>query len=142
MSDRAKRIDEKVFIVAVDFDCTLAEYDHDFKPYVVGEPRPFAIWALQVFKHNKFEVVLHTNRSNNEILWLWVETHAPGLIDYINEHPKSKCRDFNPGKPPADLFIDDRDSRHRGRPVDWVALLSDLLEEGFLPQGYHSEPVE
>lgn len=127
-------------VVAIDLDNTLCEYDGHYQPDVIGPPRLHAIWALEVFSHNRYEVVLHTNRATSPVLWRWIDQHAPGLVQHVNEHPRSAELGMNRGKPIADLFIDDRDSRFRGRPVDWIPLMLDLLEDGFLPQGIHWGP--
>jgi hypothetical protein len=113
-------------IVAIDADDTLCEYDGHYRPDFIGPPRPNAIWALQIFKANGWEVVLHTNRSNHELLQAWIDEFAPGLIDYINTHPKNAELSMNPGKPVADLFIDDRDFFWLGRPVDWQVVIRRL----------------
>jgi hypothetical protein len=127
-------------VVAIDLDDTLCEYDGEYHPEIIGAPRPYAIWALEVFAYNGFEVVLFTNRGNLTRIENWIAEHAPGLITYINDHPQAVRLGMNPGKPCADLFIDDRDSRWRGRPVDWIALLHDLLADGYLQSGYHRQP--
>lgn len=127
-------------VVAVDLDDTLCEYDGTYHPEIIGKPRPYAIWALEVFAFNGFEVVLFTNRGNLRRIESWIAEHAAGLIAYINHHPMAARLGMNPGKPVADLFIDDRDSRWRGRPVDWIALLHDFLADGYLQRGFHRPP--
>ncbi|MBY0587917.1 HAD family hydrolase [bacterium] len=129
-------------IVAIDVDDTLCEYDGQYHPDRLGSPRPFAIWALRVFRANGYEIVLHTNRSNHDLLRTWADEHAPGLVDYINSHPKNAELGMNPGKPVADLFIDDRDTYFLGQPVDWIPLINRLAAAGYLPLGVVLEALD
>ena len=122
-------------IIAVDLDDTLCEYDGNYHPEVVGPPRLNAIWALRVLKANDYEIVLHTNRGREDVLRAWIEKFAMGLIDHINGHPKNAELGMNPGKPVADLFIDDRDIHAIGQPLDWFAVIHRLNDAGYLPAG-------
>jgi hypothetical protein len=126
-------------IVAIDADDTLCEYDGHYHPDRIGPPRPGALWALRIFKRNQYDVVLHTNRNNHARMQQWVDEHAPGLIDFINHHPKNAELGMNPGKPVADIFIDDRDIFALGQPVDWLIVIDRLQSAGYLPLGTEFE---
>ena len=120
-------------VAAIDFDNTLAKYagwkgsDH------VGKPRKNAIWALECFKHNGWEVEIFTSRKDTEPVWAWIKHYAHGLIQRVNEtrdHSGEKAF-----KPKADIFIDDRSEYWIGRELDWVEVMERLKRRGFMPNG-------
>lgn len=122
-------------IVAIDFDGTLAEYSgwkgHD----VVGEPRKNAVWALECFKENGWEIEIYTNRCILPPIWEWVAKYAPGTIHRVNESRKlylEKEGEPISHKPKVDMFIDDRSWYRFGEELDWVEIMNHLSQKGLL----------
>jgi len=76
--------------------------------------------------------VLHTTRADISRIWEWIDQTVPGLIDYVNANPASIQMRCNPGKPIADIYIDDRAWPFCGEPIPWTQLLDDLEQRGIL----------
>lgn len=128
--------------VAIDFDGTLAEYDHWRGPDHVGEPRKNAVWALECFKLNGWEIEIFTCRSVKEPIWRWVETYAPGTVDRVNETRHTPKDDFgrDSPKPRVDLFIDDRSWETFGEDLSWEKVMKTLDAKGLFPEGLKPLP--
>lgn len=124
--------------VAIDFDDTLAEYTGWQGPHVVGPPRENAVWALQCFKHNGWEVEIFTSRSLTDPIWNWVEKYAPNTVMRINDTRPAHPHDV-PGreshKPKVDLFIDDRTPEFIGEDLNWLKIMEGLNQKGLLSKG-------
>lgn len=101
----------------------------------IGPPKENAIWALKVFKHNFYDVVIFSVRSEIGIIREWCETYAPGLVTYINGHPENVRLGLNPGKPLADFYIDDRSWDRVGEDLDWIVVIDTLFKKNLLPEG-------
>lgn len=124
--------------VAIDLDGTLAEYEGWRGDDHIGNPRKNAIWALNCFKQNGWEVEIFTNRHKTKPIWQWLEKWAPGLVDRINE-TRATRKDEEPTvkghKPKVDLFIDDRSWETFGEELDWVTVIQRLDSKGMFPRG-------
>jgi hypothetical protein len=118
--------------VAIDLDDTLVEYDGWHGYQHIGPLRPGARKALQRFKNAGWIIVLHTTRADISRIWEWIDDAVPGLIDHVNSNPASIQMRCNPGKPIADLYIDDRAWPYCGNPIPWEKLLDDLNQRGIL----------
>lgn len=94
--------------ICVDFDGVL----HDYKGWnggLLGDPIPGAAAALKVLKRMGHTIILHTTRGEDEIT-PWLIRH--GFVwDHFNVNPEDQQLaepTGNPGKPRADVYIDDR----------------------------------
>lgn len=125
--------------VAIDLDGTLAFYNGWKGPHHIGEPRPNAVWALNCFKYNGWDVTLFTNREESQAIWDWVEKFASGSVDRVNECRKDPDLKNSLGrasmKPAVDLFIDDRQEYWFGRELDWVEVMERLQSLGVFSKG-------
>jgi hypothetical protein len=118
--------------VAIDLDDTLVEFDGWNGYQHIGQLRSGAFEALQRFKVAGWVVVLHTTRADLCRIWDWIDQTVPGLIDFVNVNPASIPMRCNPGKPIADLYIDDRSWPFCGEPILWHEVLEGLEKRGLL----------
>lgn len=95
--------------VAVDFDGVIADYD-GWKGYgVFGEPRRDVLEALEGLRREGWKIVVHTTRSEAEVLEYLVHHGIPH--DEIN---RNSDYETNGVKPVADVYWDDRAVRYSG----------------------------
>lgn len=100
---------------AFDLDGTLTLYDGKFKgAEVVDEPRMDVVQAIKMLKEQGHTIIIYTTRSN-EVVQKWCEEFNI-VVDYINENPQYS--NGNPGKPVADVYIDDRAYCYTGQSAD------------------------
>ncbi len=118
------------FIVAIDFDGVIAEYDgwkgeDHFLP-----PKPGAREAIDILRSHGIKVIIWTCRNNEPVLSAYLEKYGIGF-DAINAdvHPDIQSPDDNSRKVVADVYLDDRGIRF----TDWdssVELILHLLATG------------
>ncbi len=90
--------------IAFDFDGVLAEYDGWKGHHHMGEPIEGMRELLLNLKEFGHTIIIFTTRGCNEIEEWCTKHQIP--FDYINHNPHIQGN--NPGKPVADLYIDDR----------------------------------
>ena len=91
------------YTVAVDFDATIAEYEHgQFSWSDVGQPIPGAIAFIKALKELGFNVVIFSARAKDaggkRAIEGWVDKHASGLVSLVTSQ---KLPEF-------DVMVDDR----------------------------------
>ena len=91
-------------VIAFDFDGVLARYSGwkghtHYGPVIVGMRE-----LLKSLQDKEHEIIIYTTRGNSEIAE-WCRVNGVPY-DYINRNPRIQGN--NPGKPIADVYIDDR----------------------------------
>jgi len=127
---------DKIY-VAIDFDGTIAKYD-GWKGYRhFGELIDGAKEAISVLREQGFKVIIYSTRGTIELEDYL--NHNGIEYDYININPEVTTQ--NPGKPYADVYIDDRAFHFTG---DWVDTIQQLMaiEYGELPVEVPATPAE
>ncbi len=95
--------------VAVDFDGVLADYNGWKGSDVLGEPRQDVIEVLNVLRREGWKIVIHTTRSESNILDYLIRYSVP--YDEVNRNSSYQ----NSGaKPVATVYWDDRAVRYSG----------------------------
>ncbi len=113
MSDTNRR-----FTVCVDFDGVIAEYDGRKSRKHFGEPKLGTKDALEMMRDRNWAIIVYTTRGNAEIAEYMAKHDLP--YDWINHNPTIQGN--NPGKPIADVYIDDHALRFTGWLNAWFAL--------------------
>lgn len=94
--------------IAFDFDGVLAQYDGWKGFEVLGDPIDGMKELLDDLKNDHDHIIIiYTTRGNAEIS-AWCSRHNI-IYDYINSNPNLQGN--NPGKPIADVYVDDRSIR-------------------------------
>lgn len=111
----------KQLTVAFDFDGVLAQYSGwkghtHYGPPVLGMRE-----LLQSLRAQGHKIIIYTTRGNSEIAE-WCRVHG-FPYDYINRNPAIQGN--NPGKPIADVYVDDRSIRFD--PADLDVLENEIL---------------
>ncbi len=89
--------------IAVDFDGVIAEYDGWKGVGVLGAPRADVREVLQTLRAEGWKIIIHTTRSEQEIVDYLVRH---GIVyDEINRNSDYKTQGV---KPVADVYWDDR----------------------------------
>lgn len=127
------------YTVAVDLDGTIVNYDHWRGVYHIGDPYPDAIRFLQQLLRLGVRVILHTCRLTPDVNgWVDASRRIPladartNLEYWLAQHGLSDVALWDaPGKPFADVYLDDRAIRIDPSKVDtWTRLWSKMgLEE-------------
>jgi hypothetical protein len=106
--------------ICVDFDGVIHKYTHWNSGLLNAQCIDYAPEALQSLRNLGHTIIIHTTRDEEEIKQ-WLETfHVP--YDYINENPEIQGR--NPGKPIADIYVDDRAIQFNG---NWSTTYYEIL---------------
>jgi len=112
--ETVKALVENPKTIAFDFDGVLAHYDgwrgHDH----LGKPIPGMKNLLCELKDCGWTIIIYTTRGNAEIQE-WCDRHKIPF-DYVNFNPAVQGN--NPGKPIADIYVDDRAIKFNGVPTD------------------------
>ena len=113
MSDAKRR-----FTVCVDFDGVIAEYDGWKGHEHFGDPNFGTKDALEMMKGRNWAIIVYTTRGNAEIAEYMAKHDLQ--YDWINHNPMVQGN--NPGKPIADVYIDDNALRFTGWLDAWFVL--------------------
>ena len=120
-----KITEKQLQTIAFDFDGVLAQYD-GWKGYQhLGQPIEGMREVLQQLKSDGWKILIYTTRGNAEIAEWCIKYNMP--VDYINMNPEIQGN--NPGKPIADIYVDDRAIRFIG---DVNKLIGDIQKYSFL----------
>ena len=99
---------DRDFYVGIDFDNTLAHYEHNQYPEV-GEPIKGAVEWCKRFVEMGAKLILHTARDGSkdglEKAVIWCQEHVIELFG-VNENPD--CPSDTLAKPYCDVYVDDR----------------------------------
>jgi hypothetical protein len=98
--------------------------------YDVSTPLPEALWALRVFCHNDWKVVIMTERDELSLTRDWVNQYFRGKENRIEYCDLRDRNYFN-----VDLIIDDRSDYWIGRQFNWSEVVQRLFIRGLLNQG-------
>jgi hypothetical protein len=109
--------------VCIDFDGCIAQCTDTFQEDVFGEPVEGAKEAMEVLRSHGYILIIFTTRSATDALKAWLKEHKIPY-DAINENP-SQPAGANPGKPIADVYIDDRAVTFRG---DWSWTIREVAD--------------
>ena len=107
--------------VCIDLDGTIAAYDHWRGPEHFGAPLPGVQSALAKLKDNGWRIIIFTTRGDKGLVLAYLNQHQIPF-DFINENPDQPPQ-ANPGKPIADIYIDDRALTFQG---DWRKTTSEV----------------
>lgn len=123
--------------IAVDFDGVIADYSQGFQGRdTFGEPLPHAGEGTSALKAAGWKVVIFTTRSDTPELRRYLKDNAIAY-DEINTN-SDQPEGANPGKPIADVYLDDRAIRFTGWD-DALAAINGLQKSVFL---YAGVPLE
>jgi hypothetical protein len=116
------------FVACIDFDGVISQY-HSWKGVdEFEEPVAGVAQALSLLKSLGWIIIINTSRVESALLRMYLEENDIPF-DHINEpHPGWQDNPCNNGKPPADVYIDDKAHRFNGSWADtlrWI-LLSDI----------------
>lgn len=93
--------------VCIDFDGVIAHAHGDgWEVGVFGEPINGVQKSLQFFRDIGWKIIIHTVRGEVEFLKSYLQKYGIPF-DHINFNPENEPN-MNPGKPLADIYIDDR----------------------------------
>jgi hypothetical protein len=107
--------------VAIDFDGVISQYDGWKGCGVFGELMPDVKEAIVALKNAGKKIIIYTTRGETEQIAEYLAKHCIPY-DHINHNPQNFGH-MNPGKPIADVYIDDRAICFTGR---WT---SDLVQQ-------------
>lgn len=105
---------DKPKTIAFDFDGVLAHYDGWRGHNHLGKPIPGMKDLLWELKESGWTIIIYTTRGNAEIQEWCERRNFP--CDYVNFNPDIQGN--NPGKPIADIYVDDRAIKFNGVPAD------------------------
>jgi len=108
--------------IAIDFDATIAEYTEYKGKCVFGDPLPGAREAIEELKRDGWLIIIYTTRSESWAIRNYMELHDIPF-DFINHNPYNIEKDCFPGKPRADVYLDDRAITFQG---NWGKALYDI----------------
>ncbi len=110
--------------MCVDFDGVIADYSQGFKGVdIFGDPMPGVAETMQALTDAGWRLIVFTTRPDTPALRQYLE--ANGIpFDAINENPEQP-EGANPGKPIADVYLDDRAYRFQ----TWEAVAARFLGE-------------
>jgi len=116
---------EKPFIVAVDFDGVIAQYDGWKGPYHFMPPKSGAKESINLLRAHGIKVIIWTCRNNDTGLKDYLDSHGIGY-DAINAdvHPLIVNPEDNGRKVLADVYLDGRGIRF----TDWNTAVSRILD--------------
>ncbi len=116
--------------ICVDFDGVIADYEKGYQgPDVFGDPLPEAADVMGWLKGKGWKVIIFTTRPDTPALRKYLKDSAIPY-DEINKNTMQP-EGANPGKPIADLYLDDRAFRFRGW-LDFQYALRDMEKKGIL----------
>ena len=112
--------------ICIDFDGVIADYSQGFQGFQgqdsFGEPLPGTVDALNQLKQNGWKLIIFTTRKATPAFKQYLKDHGIPYddINKNSEQPKGS----NPGKPIADVYLDDRALRF----TNWEQAVADLGE--------------
>lgn len=109
--------------ICIDFDGVLHFYKRPFTPQL-GPPIQGAAEATQELYRQGHTLIIFTTRGEAEIIaWLSANGFKWHFINFNPEDTQLQYPTGNPGKPRADVYIDDRALKFDG---NWVQTLQQL----------------
>lgn len=117
----------------IDFDGVINDYQGWKGVDVFEHPVPGAAEALSYLRDKLgWYIIIHTTRVASEALESWLCRHDISY-DTINQmKPGAQDNPHNAGKPPADIYIDDRGFRFNG---NWPETIKKLVLMDLRPWG-------
>lgn len=101
--------------ICVDFDGVIADYSNGYQGAdVFGDPLPGAADSLEALRAAGWKVIIHTTRKETHGLRSYLQRHGIPY-DEINQN-SDQPPGSNPGKPIADIYLDDRAVRFESWP--------------------------
>lgn len=108
--------------IAIDLDGTICGYEGWQGPEHFGTVREGCVEALAELHDAGWRIIIHTTRGNtNAVAEFLTAEDVP--FDYINQNP-DQPKDANPGKPIADVYVDDRAISAQ---QPWPEILAEVL---------------
>lgn len=96
--------------ICVDFDGVIADYSDGYQGTdIFGEPLPGAVDAMKRLQEFGFKLIIFTTRPDTPELRTYLNVHGIPF-EAINNNP-DQPEGANPGKPIADIYLDDRGVR-------------------------------
>jgi adenylylsulfate kinase len=113
------------FIVAIDFDGVIAQYDGYKGDDHFLPPKPWAKEAIDVLRAHGIKVIIWTCRNNEAQLKEYLDKFGIGY-DAINAdvHPEIKSPDQISRKVLADVYVDDRAVHF----IEWNSAMEQILD--------------
>jgi len=109
------RKSEQQKTICVDFDGVIADYGQGWQgPGKFGAPLPGAADSLEALRAAGWKVIIHTTRKESPGLRSYLQRHGIPY-DEINQN-SDQPPGSNPGKPIADVYLDDRAVRFESWP--------------------------
>lgn len=109
--------------VAIDFDGTIAKYDHYRGKGFFGEPIEGARNFIKLLKDMGWVVIINTTRSEIHAVESYLVVHGIAY-DFINFNPENEIQDLSDKKVLADVYVDDRAVRFDG---NWQQTFGDIV---------------
>lgn len=109
--------------VAIDFDGTIAKYDHYRGKGVFGDPIAEAKNFIKLLKNMGWIVIINTTRSEIHAVEAYLMVHGIPF-DFINYNPENEIQDLSDKKVLADVYVDDRAVRFDG---SWQQTFRDII---------------
>lgn len=114
--------------ICVDFDGVIADYSKGFQGVdVFGEPLSESADTMAWLRGGGWKVIIFTTRKDTPALRKYLKDNAIPY-DEINTN-SDQPTDTNPGKPIADIYLDDRAFRFRGW-LDFQYALRGMVKDG------------
>jgi hypothetical protein len=107
--------------ICIDFDGCIAQVTPEFQVDVFGQPVEGAKEAMEVLKKNGYTLIIFTTRKATAKLKKYLADNSIPY-DAINQNP-DQPDDANPGKPLADIYVDNRGIGFHG---NWGHTLGDI----------------
>lgn len=107
--------------ICIDFDGVIADYSQGYQGEdIFGTPMPGAAESLHNLKRNGWKIIIFTTRPNTHGLRDYLRRNGI-WFDEINEN-SDQPDGSNPGKPIADIYLDDRAVRF----INWPTAVEDI----------------
>jgi hypothetical protein len=107
--------------IAVDFDGVIAEYDGWKGADVLGPPREDVVQVLHILEQEKWKIVVHTTRSEQDIIHYLRTNKVP--FHEINQN--SDYQNLG-SKPVATIYWDDRALNYSGNALQDLKRIRDF----------------
>jgi hydroxymethylpyrimidine pyrophosphatase-like HAD family hydrolase len=101
--------------IAFDFDGVVNRYRGEYKGDDVHEvPNDEVVRAMRLLREKGYKIIIHSTKSSKTIRAYCTQYGIE--VDYINENPEVEVG--NPGKPRAEVYVDDHALCYRGQGAD------------------------